>query len=71
LHEKHWVFSQKWPQPGQQPAVQNVFQRVPQPEPGSPGAQYQRLSAFGSHEQSGQWICGWADIGFPEVLSTP
>lgn len=54
LQEKQAVRDQKCPQPGQQPAVQNVFQRVRQPEPGSPGAHTQRLSGFGSQLHSGQ-----------------
>ena len=47
---------QKWPHPGQQPAVQNVFHSVRQPEPGSPGAHVQRLSGLGSQVQRGQWM---------------
>jgi hypothetical protein len=50
--------AQKCPHPGQQPAVQNVFQRVKQPAPGSEGAQHHRLFPLGSHLHSGQWIWG-------------
>jgi hypothetical protein len=48
--------AQKCPHPGQQPAVQNVFQRVKQPAPGSEGTQHHRLFPLGSHLHSGQWI---------------
>jgi len=54
LQARHWVFAQKWPQPGQQPAVQNVFQRVPQPAPGSAELHTQRALAPGSQRQRGQ-----------------
>lgn len=65
MQNRHCVIAQWWPQPGQQPAVQNVFQTVPQPEPGSPGEQYQRLSGRGSHAHSGQWMWGWRSMAMP------
>lgn len=68
MQARHWVFAQKCPQPGQQPAVQNVFQHVPQPAPGSLGPHIQRALAPGSQWQSGQWMCGCRSMGCPAYV---
>lgn len=69
--ERHCVSRQIWPQPGQTPRVQNVFQEVPQD-----GRHIQRSSGAGRHSHCGQRISArafmsvsqqsiavWADAG--------